>query len=102
MLRCETVVDTLTIRKWAAEFGPYAPKYQPHFGKRRVSTQANQELKPLPIPKPVEQKEIRVATKRKTTFPKYRSISAIRDFPPIPRRFNPYLSDEEKQQCTLN
>jgi hypothetical protein len=93
MFRCETVVDTLTIREWPAKFGPYAPEYQPHFGKHRVSTQANQELKPLPIPKPVEQKEIHVATKRKTAVPKYHSISAIRDFPPIPGRFNPYLSD---------
>jgi hypothetical protein len=36
-------------------------------------------------------------TKRRTATPKYRSISAIRDFPSIPGRFNPYLSDKEKQ-----
>jgi hypothetical protein len=86
-----------TIREWPTEFRPYAPGYQPRSGKRRVSTQANQELKPLPVPKLVEEKEIRVATKRKTAVPNYRSILAIRDFPPISGRFNPYLSDEEKQ-----
>jgi hypothetical protein len=73
-----------TIREWPAEFRPYALGYQPHFGKHRVSTQANQEWKPLLVPKPVEEKEIRVATKRKTVIPKYCSILAIRDFPPIP------------------
>jgi hypothetical protein len=36
-------------------------------------------------------------TKKRTNVPKYRSISVIRDFPPIPGRFNPYLSDKEKQ-----
>jgi hypothetical protein len=42
-------------------------------------------------------KEARVVTKKRPTIPKYRSISAIRDFPPISRRFNPYLSDERKR-----
>jgi hypothetical protein len=51
----------------------------------------------LHVHKPVEEKEIRAATKRRTTVPKYLSISTIRDFPPIPGRFNPYLSDEQKQ-----
>jgi hypothetical protein len=51
----------------------------------------------LLVPKPIEEKEIRVATKRKTAIPKYRSILVIRDFPPIPGRFNSYLSDEEKR-----
>jgi hypothetical protein len=50
----------------------------------------------LPITKSVEEKEIRVATKRRMAIPKYRSMSAIRDFPLIPRSFNPYLSDEKK------
>jgi hypothetical protein len=86
-----------TICEWSAEFGPYAPEYQPCSGEHRVSTQANLELKPLPIPKPVEGKEVRVATKRKLAIPKYRSISTIRDFPPIPGRFNPYLSDKRKR-----
>jgi hypothetical protein len=36
-------------------------------------------------------------TKKRLAIPKYRSITAIRDFPPIPRRFNPYLSDERKR-----
>jgi hypothetical protein len=85
-----------TIRKWPAKFGPYAPGYERRSGKRRVSTQANQELKPLPVPKQVEEKEVRVATKRRTADPKYRSILVIQDFPHIPRRFNPYLSDEKK------
>jgi hypothetical protein len=87
----------LTVRKWPAEFGPYAPEYQPRSGERRVSTRANQELKPSPVPKPVEGKEARTTTKKKPAVPKYHSISAIRDFPPIPGRFNPYLSDERKR-----
>jgi hypothetical protein len=87
----------LTVRKWPTEFGPYAPGYQLHSGKHRVSTQANQESKSSPVPKLDEGKETRLVTKRRTTVPKYRSISVIRDFPPIPGRFNPYLSDEEKQ-----
>jgi hypothetical protein len=86
-----------TIREWPAEFGPYAPKYQPRSSKRRVSTQANQEPKSSPVPKPDEGKEARLVTKRRSIVPKYRSISAIRDFPPIPRRFNPYLNDEQKR-----
>jgi hypothetical protein len=86
-----------TIREWPAEFRPYAPGCQPRFGKCRVSTQANQELKPLLVPKPVEEKEVCVATKRKTVVLKYLSILAIRDFPLIPRRFNPHLSDERKR-----
>jgi hypothetical protein len=85
------------VYEWLAEFGPYAPRYQPRSGECRVSTQANQELKPLPVPKPVEGKEVHVATKRRPNVPKYRSISVIRDFPPIPKRFNPYLSDERKR-----
>jgi hypothetical protein len=44
-----------------------------------------------------EGKETCLVTKRRTAVPKYHSISAIRDFPPIPRRFNPYLSDEQKR-----
>jgi hypothetical protein len=39
-----------TVREWLAEFRPYAPRYQPRSGKRRVPT------------KPSAQKEIRVAT----------------------------------------
>jgi hypothetical protein len=84
-----------TARKWPAEFGPYAPRYQPRSGKHRDSTQADQG--PKPLPKPSEEKEIRIATKKRTAVPKRRSISAIRDFPPIPGRFNPYLSNEQKR-----
>jgi hypothetical protein len=51
----------------------------------------------LPVPKSVEGKEACVATKKRLAVPKYRSISAIRDFPPIPERFNPNLSDKRKQ-----
>jgi hypothetical protein len=79
-----------------SEFGPYAPRYQPRFGKRRVSTQVNQELKSSPILKPDGGKEVRKSTKKRLAVPKYRSILAIRDFPPILGRFNPYLSDERK------
>jgi hypothetical protein len=84
-----------TVRKWPAKFGPYAPGYQPHSSKRRDSTQADQE--PKPLPKPIEEKEARLATKKRTVVPKCRSISAVQDFPPIPGRFNPYLSDEQKR-----
>jgi hypothetical protein len=86
-----------SIREWPAEFRPYAPGYQPHSSKRRVSTWANQEPKSSSVPKPVEGKEAHTVTKKRPAIPKYRSISAIRDFPPIPRRFNPYLSDERKR-----
>ena len=34
---------------------------------------------------------------KKGAVPKRRSISAIRDFPSIPERFNPHLSDERKR-----
>jgi hypothetical protein len=44
----------------------------------------------LPIPK-------QVVTKKRTSIPKYHNVSAIRDFPPIPKRFNPYLSAEQKR-----
>jgi hypothetical protein len=45
----------------------------------------------------VKGKETRAATKRKSTVPKYRSILAIRDFPPILGRFKPHLSEERKR-----
>jgi hypothetical protein len=85
-----------TVREWPAEFRPYAPGYQPCFAKRWVLTQANQELNPFPVSKLVEGKNVRVIAKKKPTVPKYCSISEIRDFPPIPGRFNPYLSNERK------
>jgi hypothetical protein len=44
-----------------------------------------------------EGKETCLVTKRRTAVPKNHNISTIRDFPPIPRRFNPYLSDEQKR-----
>jgi hypothetical protein len=44
-----------------------------------------------------KKKETRIATKKRTVVPKRRSISAIRDFPPIPGRFNSYLSNEQKR-----
>jgi hypothetical protein len=87
----------LTVHEWPAVFRPYALGYQPCSGKHRVSTRANQELKSSPIPKPVEGKEACIVTKKKPAVPKYRRISAIRDFPPIHGRFNPHLSDEKKQ-----
>jgi hypothetical protein len=86
-----------TICEWPAKFGPYAPRYQPCYGERWVSTQANQEPKSSPVPKPIGGKEAYTATKKRPTIPKYRSVSAIRDFPPIPERFKPYLSDERKR-----
>jgi hypothetical protein len=86
-----------TVRKWPAEFGPYAPRYQPRSCEHKVSTRANQELKPLLVPKPVEGIEAHVATKKRPTIPKYRSILALLDFPPIPGKFNPHLSDKRKR-----
>jgi hypothetical protein len=64
-----------TVREWLAEFGPYAPGYQPRSGKRRDSIQADQE--PKSLPKLIEEKKICVATKRRTAVPKHRNISAI-------------------------
>jgi hypothetical protein len=84
-----------TACEWPAEFGPYAPGYQPRYGKHRNSTQDNKGSKPLL--KLSEEKEMRIATKKRTVVPKRHSISAIRDFPPIPGRFNLYLSNEQKQ-----
>jgi hypothetical protein len=85
----------LTTREWPAEFGPYAPGYQPRFGNHRDSTQDDKGLEPLL--KLSEEKETRIGTKRRTAVPKRRSILAIRDFSPIPGRFNPYLSNEQKR-----
>jgi hypothetical protein len=84
-----------TVREWPAEFGPYTPGYQPRSGKHRNSTQADKRLEPLL--KPGEERETRITTKKRTAVPKRRNISAIRDFPPIPGRFNPYLSNEQKR-----
>jgi hypothetical protein len=86
-----------TVREWLAEFGPYTPRYQPRSGERRVSTPANQQPKPSPIPRLVEGKEIQARIKKKLAVPKYSSISTIRDFSPIPRRFNLHLSKERKR-----
>jgi hypothetical protein len=83
-----------TVREWPAKFGPYVPEYQPRSGKRKASTQVNQKPKSSLVPKPDEGKETRLVTKRRSVVPKYRSISTIQDFPPIPERFNPYRSDE--------
>jgi hypothetical protein len=71
-----------TVRVWPAEFGPYAPGYQPCSGKHRNSTQANK--RPEPLLKLSEEKETHIATKKRTAVPKRRSVSTIRDFPPIP------------------
>jgi hypothetical protein len=84
-----------TIQEWPAEFGPYAPGYQPCSGKHRNSTQVDK--RPEPLLKPSEERETRITTKRRTVIPKRRSISAIRDFPPIPIKLNPYLTNEQKQ-----
>ena len=45
----------------------------------------------------LRKKETCTATRKKLAVPKYRSVSAILDFPPIPGRFNPHLSDERKR-----
>ena len=86
-----------TVRDWPAEFGPYAPGYQPRSDKSRVPTQANHELRPSHVLELKEGKEARIATKKKRAIPKRHSISAIRDFPSIPGRFNPHLSDERRR-----
>jgi hypothetical protein len=86
-----------TVREWPAEFRPYAPEYQPRSGKCKVSTQANQKPKSSLVPLLDEGNETCLVTKMRTTVPKNHSISTIRDFPPIPRRFDPYLSDEQKR-----
>jgi hypothetical protein len=84
-----------TTCEWPLEFGPYALGYQPRSGNHRDSTQDDKG--PEPLLKLSEEKETRIATKRRTAVPKSHSISAIRDFPPIPGRFNPYLSNEQKR-----
>jgi hypothetical protein len=84
-----------TAREWPAEFEPYAPGYQPRSGNHRDSTQDDKG--PKPLLKLSEEKETRIATMRRTAAPKCRSILVIRDFPPIPGRFNPYLNNEQKR-----
>jgi hypothetical protein len=84
-----------TVREWPAKFGPYTPGYQPCSGKHRNSTQADK--RPEPLLKPSEEREMHITTKRRTTVPKRRSILAIQDFPPIPGKLNPYLTNEQKQ-----
>ena len=86
-----------TVREWPTEFGPSAPGYQPRSGKSRVPTLANQQLRPSPIHELRKGEETSIATKKKRAVPKRRSISTIRDFPPIPERFNPHLSDKRKR-----
>jgi hypothetical protein len=85
----------LTVREWLAEFGPYTPGYQPRSGKHRNSTQVDK--RPEPLLKPGEEREAHITTKRRTAIPKRRSISAIRDSPPIFGEFNPYLTNEQKR-----
>jgi hypothetical protein len=84
-----------TVREWPAEFRPSTPGCQPRLGKHRNSTQADK--RPEPLLKPSEEREMRITTKRRTAIPKHRSISAIRDFPPIPGKLNPYLTNEQKR-----
>jgi hypothetical protein len=82
------------VREWLVEFEPYTPGYQPNSGKHRDSTQADK--RPEPLLEPGEERETCIATKKRTAVLKRRSISTIRDFPPILRRFNLYLSNEQK------
>jgi hypothetical protein len=84
-----------TTREWPAKFGPYAPRYQRRSSNHRDSTQDDKG--PKPLLKLSEEKEMCIATKRRTGIPKRCSILAIRDFPPILGRFNPYLSNEQKR-----
>ena len=86
-----------TVHEWPLKFGPYAPGYQPRSGKSRVSTRANQELRPSLIPELKEGEGALIATKKKQAVPKRRRILVIQDFPPIPRRFNPHLCDKRKR-----
>ena len=65
------------VQEWLAEFGPYAPGYQPRSDKSRVPTRANQELRPSPVPQLKEGEETRIVIKKKWVVPKCRSISAI-------------------------
>ena len=86
-----------TVREWLAEFGPYAPEYQPCSDKSRVPTRVNQEPRPSLVLELKEEEETCIATKKKQAVPKHHNILAIQDFPPVPRRFNPHLSDERKR-----
>ena len=86
-----------TVREWPAKFRPYAPRYQPHSDKSMVPTWVNHELRPSHVPELKEGKEACVATKKKKAIPKRHSILAIRDFPFVPGRFNPHLSDERRR-----
>ena len=76
--------------------------HQPRSNKSRVLTWLIQELNPLPVPKPIKEKKARAAPKEGLGVVKWkrRSVSAIRDFPPVPKNFNPYLSEETR--CALH
>jgi hypothetical protein len=90
-----------TVREWLAEFEPYAPGYQPRFGERRVSTQDSQDPKLSLTSKTVEGKKTRATTKKKFVIPKYHSISAIRDFSPIPGGLTLILVRKGRERCLL-
>jgi hypothetical protein len=84
------------------KFRPYALGYQPHYDKHRVSTRLIQELKPSLAPEPIKEKKAQAAPKEDLAVVKWKrhSVSAIRDFPLVPEKFNPYLSEERR--CVLH
>jgi hypothetical protein len=88
-----------TVREWPVEFEPYAPGYQPRSDKRRVSTRLIQELEPSLAPKPIMEKKARAAPKEGSVVVKWKphNVSVIRDFSPILKKFNPYLSEERSR-----
>jgi hypothetical protein len=87
-----------TVRKWPAEFESYAPGYKPRLGECRVSTWPFSGSKPLPSTEPIQDERAEVGSKKDPTVAKWkcRSVSVVRDFPPILGRFNPYLCAEKR------
>ena len=66
----------------------------------KVSTQPFQKPKPLLSPEPIEDKRAQADSKQTLVASKWKhpNISALRDFLPIPGRFNPYLNTEKRQE----
>jgi hypothetical protein len=87
-----------TVQEWPAEFRPYAPGYQPRFGRRKVSTRPIQEPKPSPASKLTKEEKAQAAPKKDSTVVKWKrySVLVVQDLPPIPWRFNPYLNEEKR------
>jgi hypothetical protein len=79
------------VREWPEEYGPYAPGYKPPITSKDIENR--EELRSEPTMKNLE-----------VTPPKWkrRNVSAVRDFPPIPKAAHPHLSMERRLQIAAH